>query len=243
MPALVRKSLAMLTALVSALAIVAFVAPGSAGAAGSTVWVAKPMCAAAAPGYRSCLGMRLVRERATSANEDVVRARSARPALADGPAGGYTPAQLAKAYGVNVNAAAASTQTVAIVDAFDDPSVKTDLAAFDAFYGIPAETSSSFRVVNQDGNTSPLPTADAGWAGEITLDVQAVRGLCRRCKILLVEADSSSNDDLAAAVDAGRDARRQGGQQLLRRSGDRREHPVGPGVLQPPRGRDHRLHR
>lgn len=199
MPA-VRKSLAMLTALVSALAIVAFAAP-SAGAAGSTVWVAKPMCAAATPGHRSCLGMRLVRERATGAEQGGVRAGSARPALSDGPAGGYTPAQLAKAYGVNVGAAAASTQTVAIVDAFDDPSVKPDLAAFDTFYGIAAETPSSFRVVNQAGVAGPLPAPDAGWAGEITLDVQAVRGLCRRCKILLVEADSSSNDDLAAAVD------------------------------------------
>lgn len=196
----VQRSLAMPTALVSALAIVAFVAPGSAGAAGTTVWVAKPMCAAAAPGHRSCLGMRLVRERATRANQGSVRAGT-RPVLSDGPAGGYTPAQLAKGYGVNVGAAAASTQTVAIVDAFDDPSVKTDLAAFDTFYGIAAETPSSFRVVNQDGLASPLPAADAGWAGEITLDVQAVRGLCRRCKILLVEADSSSNDDLAAAVD------------------------------------------
>jgi hypothetical protein len=190
----------MLTALVSALAIVAFAAP-SAGAAGSTVWVAKPMCAAATPGHRSCLGMRLVRERATGAEQGGVRAGSARPALSDGPAGGYTPAQLAKAYGVNVGAAAASTQTVAIVDAFDDPSVKPDLAAFDTFYGIAAETPSSFRVVNQAGVAGPLPAPDAGWAGEITLDVQAVRGLCRRCKILLVEADSSSNDDLAAAVD------------------------------------------
>ena len=183
----VRKSLAMLTALVSALAIVAFVAPGSAGAAGTTVWVAKPMCAAAAPGHRSCLGMRLVRERATSAEQSGVRARSARPALADGPAGGYTPAQLAKAYGVNVNAAAASTQTVAIVDAFDDPSVKTDLAAFDALYGIPAETSSSFRVVNQDRQRQPA-------ADGRTRDGRArSRWTCRPCAGCAAGARSCSS--------------------------------------------------
>ena len=127
------------------------------------------------------------------------RPRPRRGALSEGPSGGYTPAQLAKAYGVDVNAAASANQTVAIVDAFDDPTVKTDLATFDTNYGLPAETSTSFRVVNQTGG-STLPAANAGWAGEITLDVQAVRGLCHKCKILLVEANSNSFDDLAAAV-------------------------------------------
>src|SRR5262249_3762998 len=39
-----------------------------------------------------------------------------------------------------------------------------------------------------------------GWAGEITLDVQAVRGLCHACKILLVEATSNSDSDLSTAT-------------------------------------------
>lgn len=125
-------------------------------------------------------------------------ARRVRPALASGPAGGYTPAQLAKAY--RVNAGAAVSQTVAIVDAFNDPSVRTDLNTFDVQYGLPGETTTTLKVVNQNGSTSPLPSSDPGWAGEITLDVQAVRGLCHKCRILLVEADSDSDDDLAAAV-------------------------------------------
>jgi subtilase family serine protease len=99
-----------------------------------------------------------------------------------------------------VNAGASTSQTVAIVDAFDDPTVQADLDTFDAQYGLPAETASSLKVVNQTGGTS-LPPADSGWAGEITLDVQAVRGLCHACRILLVEADSDSNADLATAVD------------------------------------------
>ncbi|HTG46892.1 MAG TPA: peptidase S8, partial [Actinomycetota bacterium] len=197
-----RRSWIPLTAAASALAaVVALVAaPGAAGAATTPVWTAAPMCAAATPGHRACHGLRLVRATPAQAARLGTVASVARPALADGPAGGYAPTDLAKAYGLNVNAPAAASQTVAIIDAFDDPSVKTDLAVFDTQNGIAAETGTSFRVVNQDGNASPLPTADTGWAGEITLDVQAVRGICRRCKILLVEADSASDTDLATAV-------------------------------------------
>jgi subtilase family serine protease len=118
-------------------------------------------------------------------------------ALSYGPAGGYTPAQIAKAYGLNPNAT--TNQTVAIVDAYDDPSVLDDLNAFDTHYGLPTESTSSFKVVGQTGGAVPA-TTDVGWAAEITLDVQAVRGLCHKCKILLVEADDNHNPNLGAAV-------------------------------------------
>src|SRR5581483_3938103 len=106
---------------------------------------------------------------------------------------------LATAYGLNNGAS--TNQTVAIVDAFADPSVKADLNTFDAHYGLPHETSTSFKVITQTGSTNLSGvTPDAGWAGEITLDVQTVRGLCHKCRILLVEANSSSDADLAAGV-------------------------------------------
>ena len=99
-----------------------------------------------------------------------------------------------------MNPATATTQTVAIVDAYADPSVTADLDHFDANYGLPAETSTSFKVVSQTGGSvSGVPT-DVGWAGEITLDADAVRGLCHACKILLVEANSSNGSDLATAA-------------------------------------------
>jgi hypothetical protein len=154
------------------------------------------VCTTAAPGAMSCNAWKLVAQHTLTG----VGAGGVRAADAGGPSGGFTPAQIANAYGLDVHATAAANQTVAIVDAFDDPNVGADLAVFDAHYGIAAETATSFRVVNELGASSPLPTADAGWAGEITLDVQAVRGMCRRCKILLVEANSNSTDDLAAAT-------------------------------------------
>jgi subtilase family serine protease len=117
-----------------------------------------------------------------------------------GPAGGYTPAAIAKAYGINANLS--TNLTVGIVDAYANPDVKADLAAFDAYYGLPAETSSSFRVLNQNGHTSPLPGNGSGWDLEIDLDVQAVRGICHTCKIVLIEANAPSWGSLSAAEDA-----------------------------------------
>ncbi len=194
-----RTSVLALATFAAALISVAFVAPGQAGAIGgatTTLLVPKSLCAAPSPGHASCFGMKLVKERVSTGGATPATAH-ALPALANGPAGGYTPAQLAKAYGLNVGAA--TTQTVAIVDAFDDPTALNDLNTFDAQYGLPAETATSFKKVDQTGGTA-FPAPNTGWAGEITLDVQAVRGLCHKCKILLVEATTNSFVNLGTAV-------------------------------------------
>jgi hypothetical protein len=199
-----RNLSAALAALASAGAVLAFIAPGSAGAVTSTtVQMPQRLCSAATPGHASCYAIRLVTKRVSSTEATNLRAEGiARPAairnLAFGPAGGYTPAQLAKAYGVNPNTA--TSRTVAIVDAFNDPSVRGDLNAFDKHYRLRQETTTSFKVVNQAGHAKPLPASDLGWAGEITLDVQAVRGLCHKCRILLVEASTTDNANLGKAV-------------------------------------------
>jgi subtilase family serine protease len=187
----------------AAVLVVATVAtPTSAGAAGTTkVQVPLHLCKTASAGHKSCHAMKLVTRQVSSAKAASLRSRGlARPSktLGFGPAGGYTPRQLAAAYGINPGVK--TKQTVAIVDAFANPSVRADLNAFDHHYGLPKETAKSFRVINQDGHASPLPTPDEGWAGEITLDVQSVRAVCHSCKILLVEADSNNNSDLAAGV-------------------------------------------
>jgi subtilase family serine protease len=90
---------------------------------------------------------------------------------------------------------------VAIVDAFDDPTIESDLGTFDSNYGLPACTTGNgcLTKVNQTGASSPLPTTNAGWAGEIALDVETVHSVCQSCKILLLEADDNSfaNFDVA----------------------------------------------
>jgi subtilase family serine protease len=92
--------------------------------------------------------------------------------------------------------------TVAIVDAFSTPHLAADLAAYRARYHLPpcAAASKCLRIVNQHGQSSPLPAADPqGWGVEETLDVSMVSAACPRCHILVVEAISPSFADLAAA--------------------------------------------
>ena len=119
-----------------------------------------------------------------------------------GPAGGLTPEDLASAYRFSPTATGTG-QTVGIVDAFDDPAIEHDLAEFSARYGLPACTTANgcFKKVGQTGSASSLPAADKeGWSVEIALDVETVHAACPNCKILLVEANNSSNGNLAAAV-------------------------------------------
>ena len=113
---------------------------------------------------------------------------------------GYGPSDLASAY--NLPATGGDGTTVAIVDAYDDPTAEADLAIYRQQWGLPACTSDNgcFRKIDQHGGTH-YPTPDANWSGEISLDLDAVSATCPACHILLVEADSNSIDDLGAAVD------------------------------------------
>ena len=92
------------------------------------------VCRAARPGRASCLALKLKAARAgTPGALPYVVAAGAR---SKGPAGGLTPADIASAYSFSP-AASGSGQTVAIVDAYDDPRIEKDLAVFDTNYGLP----------------------------------------------------------------------------------------------------------
>ena len=110
---------------------------------------------------------------------------------------GYTPCDLRSAYAL---AATAGGGTVAIVDAYDDPTAESDLAVYRAAYGLPACTTANgcFRKVNQAGGTT-YPSGNTGWAQEISLDIDMVSAVCPTCHILLVEATTNSLTDLLAA--------------------------------------------
>jgi subtilase family serine protease len=111
-----------------------------------------------------------------------------------------TPGDLAQAYALPSHGG--EGVLVAIVDAFDDPTAESDLAAYRSHFDLPACTTAigCFRKVNQGGAASPLPSVDNGWAGEISLDLDMVSAACPKCNILLVEANSASTADLGAAV-------------------------------------------
>jgi subtilase family serine protease len=113
---------------------------------------------------------------------------------------GFTPADLQSAYGIT--SAGSSSQTIAIVDAYDDPNAESDLAVYRSQFGLPPCTTANgcFRKVDQNGGTS-YPRGDQGWAEEISLDLDMASAICPNCHILLVEAKSNSFTNLVAAVD------------------------------------------
>jgi subtilase family serine protease len=104
-------------------------------------------------------------------------------------------------------------QTVAIVDAYNNPNAAGDLLAYRKYFHLPLCSSGKsvptvkdltgclFAQVNQQGQASPLPRGDTGWGQEIDLDIQMAAAVCPMCKILLVEANSSSMNNLALSVD------------------------------------------
>ncbi len=114
---------------------------------------------------------------------------------------GYGPGDLQSAYALP-SATAGTGATVAIIDAQDLPTAESDLNTYRSQFGLPACTTANgcFRKVNQNGAASPLPTADAGWGGEIALDIDMVSAVCPNCKILLVEATSPTTANLGTAV-------------------------------------------
>jgi subtilase family serine protease len=141
---------------------------------------------------------------ATPAQQHVMKCfavRRAGVAAALGTPAGYGPADLRSAYKLPTTGGTGAV--VAIVDAYDNPRAESDLATYRAQYGLPACTTANgcFRKVNQNGAASPLPAYDAGWAGEISLDLDMVSAVCPSCKILLVEANSSYDSDLFVAED------------------------------------------
>lgn len=122
------------------------------------------------------------------------------------PSTALGPAQFLGAY--NLTGLASASNTIAIVDAYDDPNIANDLNAYDTYYKLPtfptcsgSVTSACFEKINENGSASPLPQSNSSWALEISLDVEIAHATCENCRILLVEANSASFTDLLKAVD------------------------------------------
>jgi subtilase family serine protease len=103
----------------------------------------------------------------------------------------YQPTQIEQAYnlptlyskGIN-----GKGTTIAIIDAFGSPSIKSDLAVFDQTFGIPAPP--SFTVIQPDGAVPPFSASNGtmvNWAGETTLDVEYAHAIAPGANIVLAE--------------------------------------------------------
>jgi subtilase family serine protease len=111
-----------------------------------------------------------------------------------------TPTSIRAQYGFDKLTQTGAGQTIAIIAAYNDPSVASDLAYFNNYYGLPA---ASLTVVNQTGGTTLPDLEPAGshdWERELSLDVQWAHVIAPAAKILVVAAESPTYNNLFAAV-------------------------------------------
>lgn len=112
---------------------------------------------------------------------------------------GYGPTDLRSAYKITGNGSA--TTVIAIVDAYHYKTAAKDLKKYRKQFGLPACTTKNgcFTQVDQNGGTN-YPTTNVGWNQEEALDIEMASAMCPSCKIVLVEANSASYNNLATAV-------------------------------------------
>lgn len=116
---------------------------------------------------------------------------------------GLTPAQITHAYGLDALTFANGTvkadgsgETIALIEAFHDPYLASDLRTFDAAMNLPDPALSVVNLGTSQTNDS--------WASETLLDVEWAHAIAPGAKILVVEANSESVTDLMAAVNVAR---------------------------------------
>jgi uncharacterized repeat protein (TIGR02543 family) len=141
---------------------------------------AKAVCGQPGVGVAQCL-------------TDVLEPRGPTPNLATPT--GLSPSTIEDLYGYTSASTAGFGQTIAVVDAFNDPDAARDLDEFSEQYGLPLECKGEssppscfeFDQVNQVGGSS-LPTTNPSWDLEISLDIEWAHALAPAANILLVEA-------------------------------------------------------
>ena len=207
-----------LTAFVSVLGLGVLVA-GCGGGSGTTL----PQASIAAPyyqgnvvescggpvptGYARCFALQrtdvggAVDLTGTGATKGLMSAPNGKPGGGGGTPSGYGPSQLRSAYNLP-STTAGSGQTVAIVDAYDDPNAENDMNVYRSTFGIASCTTSNgcFKKVNQNGVQGSYPTGNSSWGQEISLDLDMVSAICPNCHIILVEASSASTANLDTSV-------------------------------------------
>ncbi|MBA3811180.1 MAG: peptidase S8 [Caulobacteraceae bacterium] len=114
---------------------------------------------------------------------------------------GYGPADLRSAYKIVTSGNPGTI--IAIVDAFGYKNAESDLAVYRSTFGLPACTTANgcFTKYNQNGKKKNYPPDNVGWAQETALDLDMASAICEDCTIILVEGDSNTFGNLAAAVD------------------------------------------
>ncbi|HUA12185.1 MAG TPA: S8 family serine peptidase [Solirubrobacteraceae bacterium] len=194
-----------------------------------------PVCKQPTRHHETCLATRLVALTASArAHRHPIGVRRARvlsePSALTGDFG-LRPIDIHHAYLLPLDApegAGGERETVAVVDAYNDPAIEEDLRRYDEEFALPDCTRANrcLTVVNEHGQASPLPfpqtTTELRHAGEVeqpgpapeeadraeraedwnietSLDVETVHATCANCRILLVESSSEEDGELFEA--------------------------------------------
>ncbi|MEV6702638.1 carboxypeptidase regulatory-like domain-containing protein [Streptomyces sp. NPDC051453] len=146
------------------------------------------VCDTPRPGQFGCFAMRRLTD-----------VKSAKGLLGSAPPEGLSPGDLRGAYGLPADGGKGAT--IAVVAAQDNPSAEADMAVYRRQFGLPEcrTDNGCFSKVDQNGGHD-YPVARAGWAAEISLDLQMISAVAPRAHIVLVEAATPDFDDLGAAV-------------------------------------------
>jgi subtilase family serine protease len=125
------------------------------------------------------------------------------PCLHSNPIGCFGADTIRAAYGIQPvlnQGITGAGRTIVVIDAFQNPTIQKDLAAFDSFWNIPAPP--NFTIVFPYGIPSfnPASPLQIGWSQEISIDVEWAHAIAPGASIVLVEASSEKDVDLVAAT-------------------------------------------
>ncbi|HTC61078.1 MAG TPA: SMP-30/gluconolactonase/LRE family protein [Solirubrobacteraceae bacterium] len=161
-------------------------------------------CGAVVPGHFQCMAiavpLRVARKLQSLGQLSEQGVGTVSPTLeGSGVEGGFSPSDLRSAY--KISETGGSGQTVAIVDAYNDPNAEADLKAYRSHYGLSECTAANgcFKKLNQKDEEANYPPANEGWAEEESLDIDMVSAICAECHIRLVEATDNTTGNLLAA--------------------------------------------
>ncbi|MEZ0091588.1 protease pro-enzyme activation domain-containing protein [Streptacidiphilus sp. EB129] len=121
---------------------------------------------------------------------------------------GYTGTQLRRAYGATAGGLTGTGVTIAIVDAYDSPTLGQDVTRYAAAHGDAAYRKGQLTRVDPAQWTDVVDPSPAfpngcgasGWYGEQTLDIEAAHAMAPDANLVYVGAASCGDDDLVGAL-------------------------------------------
>jgi subtilase family serine protease len=109
---------------------------------------------------------------------------------------GLTPVEVKRIYDLP---SSGGQGTIALIEAYDSPTIENDLAVFDDTYGVASCTTHNGCL--EKHSMAGLMGTNSSWALETALDVEWAHAIAPQAKILIVEAKTQSGTNLLSAVD------------------------------------------